>query len=130
MNETVRNGWVINALLAVILTLLIGVYMHSATPVANAAGGGWETNGIMALNADPGENLIMINTDPNDKVSGQNIMLYKLEGAGKFRLIGARSYKYDLELIDTAATPQTEDKYTKGVTFKDVYEDWQKKGAP
>ena len=127
MPESSRTQWTINALLAVILALLIGFYLHTSGSSAYAAGGGWETNGIMALTASPEENLILLNTDPNDKTSGQNIMLYKTQGAGKLRLIGARSFKYDLELIDTAQTPATEQKFQIGATFREVFEEWQNK---
>ena len=82
----------------------------------------------MAITASQNEQLILLNTDPNDKTSGQNIMIYRAEGAaGKFRLIGARSYKYDVELVDTSATPQLEAKYQQGATFTEVFRDWQDK---
>ena len=109
-----------------ILAILIAVYAAIPGSKAYAACGGWDTNGVMAMTAGPNEKLILINTDPNDKVSGQQIMLYRIEGAGKFRLIGARNYKYDVELIDTAVDPSTEAKYTGGVTFKQVFDDYQR----
>jgi hypothetical protein len=126
MSET-KNDWLINGLLAVILALLIGFYLHVASSTAYAAGGGWDTNGLMAITATEGEDLILVNTDPNDKAAGQTIMIYRTQGAGKFRLIGARSFKYDLELIDSAGTPQTEQRYQQGMTFREVYEDYQNK---
>jgi hypothetical protein len=128
MNDSKRNAWLINGLLAVILTLLVGFYLNTGSSTAYAAGGGWETNGIMAITASQNEQLILLNTDPNDKTSGQNIMIYRAEGAnGKFRLLGARSFKYDVELVDTSASLQTEQKYQQGATFVDVYKDWQDK---
>ena len=126
MVKSTGNGWIINALLAVILALLAGIYLHNASS-AYAAGGGWETNGVMAISANQGENLILINTDPNDKTAGQTIMVYRTTGPGKFRLITARSYKYDVELTDTAANLAAEQKYEKGATFKDVFDDYQNK---
>ena len=127
MSDT-KTNWVINGLLAVILALLVGFYLHTTSSKAYAAGGGWETNGLLAITATEGEDLILVNTDPNDKAAGQTIMLYKATGAaGKLRLIGARSYKYDLELIDTAASQAVEQKYQQGMTFREVYEDYQTK---
>ena len=127
MSESIKSGWAINALLAVILVLLTGMYVRTSVSTAQAAGGGWETNGIMAINAQVGEQLILVNTDPNDRISGQNIMIYRASGGGKFRLIGARSYKYDIELVDTASTQQMESKYQQGATFRNVYDEWQNK---
>jgi hypothetical protein len=126
MSDNAKHAWAINGLLAVILAILIAVYASMSGAKAYAAGGGWDTNGVMAITANQTERLILINTDPNDKISGQQIMLYRIQGAGKFRLIGARNYKYDVELIDTAASQSTEAKYTAGVTFKEVYDDYQK----
>lgn len=126
MNDKTKSAWMINGLLAVILAILIAVYANMSGSKAYAAGGGWDTNGVMAMTANETERLILINTDPNDKVSGQQIMLYRVQGAGKFRLIGARNYKYDVELIDTAVDATTEAKYTGGVTFKQVYDDYQR----
>jgi len=126
MSDKSKQAWMINGLLAVILAILIGVYANMSSSKAYAAGGGWDTNGVMAITANQTERLILINTDPNDKVGGQQIMLYRIQGAGKFRLIGARNYKYDVELIDTAADSSSEAKYTGGMTFKQVYDDYQK----
>jgi hypothetical protein len=127
MSEKSKQAWLINGLLAVILAILIAIYAGMSGAKAYAAGGGWDTNGVMAMVSGANEKLILINTDPNDKTSGQQIMLYKAQGTGgKFRLIGARNYKYDIELIDTAVDPSTEAKYSAGVTFKQVYDDYQK----
>ena len=128
MNESKRNAWLINGLLAVILALLVGFYLNTGSSTALAAGGGWETNGIMAITGSQNEQLVILNTDPNDKTAGQNIMIYRAEGAaGKFSLIGARSFKYDVELVDTSATPQLEQKYQQGATFTEVFREWQDK---
>ncbi|MEI6234591.1 MAG: hypothetical protein WCT04_16170 [Planctomycetota bacterium] len=98
MNDTTKSQWITNGLLAVILVLLTSNYLNSHSKLANAAdeGGGWGTNGIMvgAIN-NPSERVVLVDTKK------QNIMIYRSQAGGKFGLSGARSYKYDVELIDT-----------------------------
>lgn len=115
-----KNSWTINALLAAILALLCGYYYNMNSQKAYA-GTGWDTNGVMALSA-AGENerLVIIDT------TKQNFMIYKTQGVGQFRLVGARSYKYDVEMDDTAASPY-EKSATYG-TFLQVYKDYISKG--
>jgi hypothetical protein len=97
MNDTMKNTWVINGLLAVILVLLGGYYFNQPEQLAHA-GTGWDTDGIIAMSTDPAENLVLIDTKK------QNMMVYR-STAQKFRLIGARSYKYDVEIEDTENSP-------------------------
>jgi len=115
MNEKLKNVWVVNGLLAVIAVLLGGYYANR--PSQKAYAGGWETGGIMAL-ASTGENERLVIVDTTKK----NIMVYRAQGAGMFRMVGARSYKYDVELEDTAGSP-----YEKNVahgTYAQVYKDY------
>ena len=112
--------------IAVLIALTSGLaYMYFQTPdqTARAAGGGWDTNGVMALNMVPGlERLVLIDTNTNK----QNICVYKNRGAGSFRLVGARCYKYDIELKDTTGTWVEK---RNGITFleaKQIYDQREK----
>lgn len=117
MSEQSRRAWIINGLLAVILALLLGIYLSFHSQNAYAAGGGWETDGIMlAATQTTNERLVLVDT------AKTTIMIYKTAGAGQFRLVGARSYKYDVELEDTAgSTVET----GSGKTFTEVYHLYQ-----
>lgn len=97
MNDTIKNKWIMNGLLAVILVLLIGNYARNhALPTAQAAGGGWETNGVMILPVSGvKERFILVDT------KNLNICVYNARPNGSFGLTGARSYKYDVEIEDT-----------------------------
>ncbi|HYG75734.1 MAG TPA: hypothetical protein VEK08_12080 [Planctomycetota bacterium] len=97
MKET-NNAWTINALLAVILVLLCAVYFNASSKSAHAAGGGWDTDGVMALTtAADNERLILVDTKK------MNIMVYKPLG-NKFNLVGARNYEYDVQIEDSEGT--------------------------
>jgi hypothetical protein len=118
MNENTKNTWMINGLLAVILALLAGYYIHNGSAPAYAAGGGWETDGVMAMSTSgDNERLVLVDTGK------QNIMVYKILNK-QFRLVGARSYKYDVEIEDSAGS-DIEKKGT-GATYLDVYGFYQK----
>jgi hypothetical protein len=109
MSDKLRINWTINGLLAVILVLLCGYYFQ--TPMQKAhAGTGWDTNGIMAMTTAANESLVLVDT------AKQNIMVYKATQQ-KFRLIGARSYKYDVEVDDTEGTSIVKG---NGATFIDM----------
>jgi hypothetical protein len=97
MSDTIKNKWLINLLLAVILVLLIGNYARNhAMKTADAAGGGWETDGLMVLTTNgAAERVVLVDTKK------QNIMIYHPRNAGGFGLSGMRSYKYDIEIEDT-----------------------------
>ena len=112
MSEKIKNAWLINGLLAVILVLLGGLYLRTPGQNAYAAGGGWETDGVMALTSEVGENLVLVDT------KNKNFMVYRVQGKGKFTLIGARSYQYDVEFEDTSWVKEI----TRGITFKDSFD--------
>jgi hypothetical protein len=109
MSDKTRTEWVINGLLAAILVLLCGYYFQSPMQSAHA-GPGWDTNGIMAMTTNANENLVLVDT------TKQNIMVYK-STQQKFRLIGARSYKYDVEVEDTEGSAIVKG---NGATFIDM----------
>jgi len=118
MNEKLKNAWTINALLAVIAVILAAVYLHTPAQDAHAAGGGWDTDGIMALSADSdNQRVVIIDTKK------QNINIYKSQN-NRFRLVGARSYKYDVEIEDSATI-----NVGNGLTYAAVYNAWQKREA-
>lgn len=113
MSDNTRNAWTINALLAAILVLLAGYYFNTggSTP-AFAAGGGWDTDGVMAISsASDNERLVLIDTKK------MNIMIYKPQ-ANKFRLVGARSYEYDVQIEDSEGTPISTG---NGKTYMEVF---------
>ena len=116
MSEQTKTNWTINALLAVILALLAGHYVSLVRP-AQAAGGGWETDGVVAMTSSGAqERLVIVDTKKS------NIMLYKAQGNQMFRLVGARSYQYDVELEDTDGSPEF---HGAGITFakaKELYD--------
>jgi len=113
MSEQMKNKWMINGLLAVILTLLCGYYIRSGMAPAHAAGGGWETDGVMAISTvGDNDRLVLVDTGK------QNIMVYKQLNK-QFRLVGARSYKYDVEIEDSANTPI--EARGQGATYHEVW---------
>jgi hypothetical protein len=122
MSQPSRHAWVVNGLLAVVLALLLGIYINFHSQNAYAAGGGWETDGVMlACTQTTNERLVLVDTQK------KNIMIYKTAGAGQFRLVGARSYKYDVELEDTAgSTVET----GSGKSFTEVYHLYQSLQQP
>ena len=107
------NGWALNIALAI---ALIGATMtvHFRSKV-NAAGGGWETDGVMANSIDGDTDRVVV-IDTNHK----NIAVYKVQGSGQFRLVGARDYKYDMLLEDTSKIPEIETH--NGITAVRAYE--------
>jgi hypothetical protein len=93
-----KNLWMQNTLLLGLLGFLGYLYLAGSGAPAHAAGGGWETAGVMAV-ATPGANnerLVLIDTKK------QVICVYRNAGLGRFRLVGARSYKYDVEVKDSS----------------------------
>jgi hypothetical protein len=118
MSEQTKSAWLINGLLAVILVLLAGYYVHNSAAPAFAAGGGWETDGIMAMSTT-GDNDRFVLVDTGK----QNIMVYKILNK-QFRLLGARSYKYDVEIEDSADSEI--EKKGSGATYLDVYAFYQR----
>lgn len=105
--------WTINSLLAIIFVLLVAFYTSHFEPKAWAAGGGLETNGVMAMTTNgPTNYLVLIDTVK------KNIMVYKAHSSGELNLLGARSYKYDVELKDTSASLEIK----RGATAKQIYD--------
>ena len=106
-----RETWIINGLLAVILALLVGFYVNRGVPSAAAAVGG---DAVMAMSTSgPADHLVLVDTN------NQNIMVYQVRGKGNFGLIGARSYKYDVEMEDTTYVNQITN---VGITFAEAYQ--------
>jgi hypothetical protein len=112
MTDNAKQNWTINALLAVILGLLIG-YHFQQTPKAYAAGGGWDTDGVIAGATTDQERLVVVDT------TKKNIMIYKTAQNRSLRLVGARSYQYDVEIEDAANTAIEKG---AGRTFKEIYD--------
>lgn len=97
MNTHTKTAWAINGLLAVILVLLAGHYFNLSSTPAYAAGGGWDTDGIMATMALDTERLVLIDT------RNRQICVYKTTG-NMFRLVGARAFDLDILVEDSAKT--------------------------
>ena len=109
MSSRAKQAWLLNAGLAVMFLIAAVVIRNISTPVY-AAGGGWDTNGIMANTTEgDAERLVLVDT------TKKNIMVYKTEGAGQFRLMSARSYRYDAALEDTSKADELEKR--NGVSF-------------
>lgn len=92
-----RDLWFENALLLGLLALLVCVYANLPGRQAQAAGGGWDTDGIIALSGGTSGKILLVDT------LKRNMCLYKTRG-GEFRLVGARSFKYDVEIEDSAGS--------------------------
>jgi len=90
-----RDLWFGNALLLGLLALLVCVYANLPSRQAYAAGGGWDTDGIIAFAGGTTGKILLVDT------VRKNMCLYKVRGY-EFRLVGARSYKYDVEIEDSA----------------------------
>jgi hypothetical protein len=92
-----RDLWFENALLLGLLALLVCVYVNLPSRQAQAAGGGWDTDGIIAFSGTSGGKILLIDTVK------RNMCLYKTR-SNEFRLVGARSFKYDVEIEDSAGS--------------------------
>ena len=110
------NAWALN--IALLIALIgAGATAHLRSK-ANAAGGGWATDGIMANSIDSdNDRVVVIDTDK------KQIAVYKIQGTGQFRLINARDYKYDVLLGDTSGVPEIESR--SGITAMRAYEIWE-----
>ena len=117
-----KHAWTVNGLLLCILALLAVYYVTLPGAQALAAGGSWDTDGIAVVTSQKAnERLIIIDTQK------QNICVYRNQGAGQFRLVGARCYKYDVEVKDSKGSPIEKG---NGVTYfqmKQIYESQPKK---
>jgi len=111
MTEKTKTTWIINGLLAAILVLLVGYYINLSSPPAYAAGGGWDTDGIMATTAMDSDRLVLIDT------KNKAICVYKTTG-NLFRLVGARSFEFDIEVEDSAGGPIEKG---QGMTWMQMY---------
>ena len=116
MNTSARREWTINALLLAALAIVIAAKCGPST--LNAAGGGWETNGVMINSTDnPSDRLVLVNTDT------KNIVVYRTTDSGQFRLLAARDYKYDLLIPDSSVSDEIEKK--NGISYMRAYELYQ-----
>jgi len=114
MDKRARNAWMVNLSLAVAIAVTVVVKDGSRSTV-HAAGGGWETNSIMANALDlENERVVIVNTDT------KNVSVYKTTESGQLRLIGARDYKYDMLFQNTASLDKVE-KFG-GASYMDVYD--------
>ncbi|MCW8133361.1 MAG: hypothetical protein KIS92_23665 [Planctomycetota bacterium] len=116
-----RNRWMENAVLGGVLAALACAYFALPARQAQAAGGGWDTNGVMAVTTKQNERLVLIDTVK------KNICVYKTLGGGQFRLVGARSYRYDLEVKDSAGTQIEKGNGLTYIEMKKYYESQPKK---
>lgn len=115
-NFSTFNAWALNVALVIAL-IGAGATAHLRSK-ANAAGGGWATDGIMANAIDfDNERVVLIDTDK------KQIAVYKVQGSGQFRLIAARDYKYDLLLEDTSGVAEIETH--NGITAMRAAELWE-----
>jgi hypothetical protein len=113
MSEKTKTTWVINGLLAAILVLLVGVYFSQSSVPAYAAGGGWDTDGIIATSFDTTDRLVLIDT------KNKAIMIYRVNG-NMFRLAGARSFEFDTEVEDSGE-PGVPIEKGQGMTWLQMY---------
>lgn len=123
MNESTSSKWVINGLLLVIVVLLGALYLRAGgMKSAHAAGEGWATDGVVATSTNGNlEALIMVDTQK------QQILVYRSR-SNDFKLIGARSYKYDVEIEDsTVVKPPIAAQGWTYVEAKKTYDENQSK---
>ena len=109
MTTRAKQAWLLNAGLAVLFLAAALIVRQMNAPVM-AAGGGWDTDGIMANTTDSdADRLVIVDT------LKRNIMVYKTEGSGQFRLMTARAYRNDIEFEDTSKSDEIERR--NGVTY-------------
>jgi len=114
-----KKAWMIN--LALALGMGLSAWLISALqPRAHAAGGSWETDGILVNTTESdNERLVIVDTEK------KQLMVYRTDGVGQFRLVSARNYRYDVEFEDTSKINAIE-KRTDG-TYLYMYELYQQK---
>ena len=107
MNENVKY-WLENAFLAALLAGLGFVYFSHTSQTAQAAGGGWDTDGIMAVTSTGSqpERFVIVNTKK------KSICVYNNRGTGEFNLTTARNYEYDFLIKDESALPKNKKELT------------------
>jgi len=114
--ETKRSLWIQNLALLSLLALLVCVYALLPDRRAFAAGGGWETEGIIALSAQGETRVLLVDTRK------KTMCVYRTRGLGEFRLVGARNFQYDVEIKDTAKARDIEYKGINYFQVKEMYE--------
>jgi len=122
MSNRAQSEWRTTFAVATVLILCAVLMRYLQTP-ALAGGGSWETDGILA-NTTEGDNerLVIVDTKLN------LLLIYKTDGVGQFRLCGARNYRYDVEMKDTAGIDEIEKK--GGINFVRSYEMYQERKQP
>jgi hypothetical protein len=114
MNE--KYGlWFGNLFLAGILALLMTAYFRQDLQPAEAYAG-WETDGIMCIATGGNARLVLVDTKK------KNICLYRTLGAGDLRLVGARGYQYDVEMMDGTQVPAIQQRGITYVEAKQIYD--------
>jgi len=91
MDNNKTNLWLQNTILLSLVALLVCAYVLLPDGKAHAAGGGWETDGILCVSASGEERILLIDT------TKKTMCVYRTRGLGEFRLVGARSFQYDVE---------------------------------
>lgn len=115
---TARRAWLVNLGLAAALALAALAIRYVQTP-ASAAGGSWDTDGVMANTTEGDtERLVIVDTQM------KNMTVYKTDATGEFRLVAARTYKHDMDIAfkfgDVAHTPDIEKR--GGITAQRAFE--------
>ena len=116
MKEEKQNLWFQNALLLGLVGLLACLYALIPQRQAHAAGGGWETDGILCITAAGEERILLIDTQK------KTMCVYRTRGLGEFRLVGARNFRYDVEIDDTAGSKVVEYKGATYLEIRSIYE--------
>ena len=95
MNSNVKY-WLENAVLAALIAGLGFVYFGRTSNTAEAAGGGWDTDGIMTVtaNGNPAERIVLVDTKK------KNVCVYNIRNTGEVNLVTARNYEYDFLIKD------------------------------
>lgn len=109
MTPREKQAWLLNlGLVALFLAATLLARQFSAP--ASAAGGSWDTDGMMINTTESdADRLVILDTDK------KAIMVYRTEGSGTFRLMSARSYMFDGDLEDASGVAEIENR--NGVTF-------------
>ena len=112
-----KKAWLLTASLTAAL-VVTGVLVRQFESTVRAADNP-VTTGSFLMNTTEGEaeRLILVDTQ------AKSIMVYRTQNCGQFRLVGARSYEFDLELKDTSRSEEIELK--GGITYLRAYELYQ-----
>jgi hypothetical protein len=114
-----RKVWRQNFIFGLVLFVLLVAYAWLPSKPAQAAGGGWDTNGVMALAAPSGDRLLLVDTNK------MHMCMYRTLGL-QLRLISARSYKYDVEIKDSAGTDIEKGDGMTYIEVKRLYDEKEK----